>query len=91
MEIFDQLEFACAFPPKHNNLLLYVTQHDFEWQKNDIDGMIHQLRQKNVLEIREGVRKTIQQKIQGDQVNEINIKYALQRGEIFLVNQHIAI
>ncbi len=44
-----------------------------------------------MLEIREGVRRTIQQKIQGDLVSEINIKYALQRGEIFFLNQHIAI
>jgi hypothetical protein len=33
LEIFYQFEFACAFPPKHGDLLLYVTQHDFEWQK----------------------------------------------------------
>jgi hypothetical protein len=33
LEIVDQLEFACAFPPKHGNLLFYATQHDFEWQK----------------------------------------------------------
>jgi len=60
-------------------------------KKNDIDGVMHQLKAKNVLEIREGVRRTIQQKIQGDLVSEINIKYALQRGEIFFLNQHIAI
>jgi hypothetical protein len=35
-------------------------------KKNDIDGVMHQLKAKNVLEIREGVRITIQQKIQGD-------------------------
>jgi hypothetical protein len=33
LEIVDQLEFACAFPPTHDDLLLYVMQHDFEWQK----------------------------------------------------------
>jgi hypothetical protein len=33
LEIVDQLEFAYVFPPKHNDLLLYVTQHDFELQK----------------------------------------------------------
>ncbi len=66
MEIVDQLEFACAFPPKHDNLLLYVTQHDFEWKQNDINGVMHELKAKNVLEIRESVKRTIQQKIQGD-------------------------
>jgi hypothetical protein len=33
LEIVDQIEFAYVFPPKHKDLLLYVTQHDFEWQK----------------------------------------------------------
>jgi hypothetical protein len=25
LKFVDQLEFACAFPPKHGDLLLYVT------------------------------------------------------------------
>jgi hypothetical protein len=66
LEIVDQLESACAFPPKHDNLLLHVTQHDFEWQKNDINGVMHELKAKNVLEIRESVKRTIQQKIEGN-------------------------
>jgi hypothetical protein len=32
-------------------------------KKNEIDRMMHQPKAKNVLEIRESVRKTIQQKI----------------------------
>jgi hypothetical protein len=35
-------------------------------KKKEIDGMMHQLKAKNVLEIRESVRRTTQQKIQGD-------------------------
>jgi hypothetical protein len=35
-------------------------------KKNDIDGVMHKLKAKNVLEMKKGVRNTIQQKIQGD-------------------------